>query len=140
MVPVFLVAIGLAFSKVQFFSSSPDRNLVPDQYMLKQKLMYNNQLLTTSNNDIQPFEIMNNLPDVSEAFDLQMFTNTKINDRNRYSESLVEFDSNLFNVADDELPYRYGSYFILAANNGTKTFKIATLVNTTSQDAVPYFS
>ena len=44
---------------------------------------------------------MNNLPDVSEAFDLQQFTNTKIDNKEKYGESLIEFDNNLFSVADD---------------------------------------
>jgi hypothetical protein len=35
-------------------------------------------------------------------------------------------------MATDEKPYRYGSFFILEANNDTRAFKIATFVNTTS--------
>jgi len=34
-VPVALVAIGLAFSKVEFFRQSPPRPLVPEVYDLK---------------------------------------------------------------------------------------------------------
>ena len=52
MVPVFLVCIGLAFSKIDFFNSSPERNLVPASYALKQKIMYNKDLLISSDNDI----------------------------------------------------------------------------------------
>ena len=35
MVPVFLVSIGLSFSKIDFYKNSPERNLVPEQYALK---------------------------------------------------------------------------------------------------------
>jgi len=31
-------------------------------------------------------------------------------------------------------PYRYGSYFVLEANNKTKQFKAAVSMNLTSQD------
>jgi hypothetical protein len=51
-VPVMLMAIGLAFSKVNFFVDSPMRNLNPSAYPLKQDIFYNNQLLMTSNSDI----------------------------------------------------------------------------------------
>ena len=36
-------------------------------------------------------------------------------------------------------PYRYGSYFIYEANNLTKQFRVASLVNLTSQDATALF-
>ena len=40
---------------------------------------------------------------------------------------------------DEVFPYRYGSYFVYEANNKTKQFKVATFVNTTSQDSVALF-
>lgn len=36
-------------------------------------------------------------------------------------------------------PYRYGSYFIYEANNQTKQFKVASLLNITSQDVTALF-
>ena len=52
LVPVVLVSIGLAFSKVQFFIDSDARNLVPQLYPLKQDIIYNQELLVQSGNDI----------------------------------------------------------------------------------------
>jgi len=37
-IPVLLVLIGLGFSKVQFFFASPDRNITPFDYPLKQRI------------------------------------------------------------------------------------------------------
>lgn len=34
----------------------------------------------------------------------------------------------------------YGSYFLYEMNNSTKQFKVATFVNTTSQEAVIYYT
>jgi len=45
----------------------------------------------------------------------------------------------LFANAKGESPYQYGSYFIIEANDETKSFKTATFINTTSQDASAYF-
>ena len=52
---------------------------------------------------------------------------------------MLGFDNRLNDSALGELPYRYGSYFILEADNYTKSFKTATFINTTSQDAAAYF-
>jgi hypothetical protein len=41
LVPVFLVCIGLSFSKVDFFRDSPDRILQPSEYPLSQKILFN---------------------------------------------------------------------------------------------------
>jgi hypothetical protein len=37
----------------------------------------------------------------------------------------------------EEEPYRYLGYYVLESNNYTKQFKIAALMNTTSQDIFP---
>ena len=41
LIPVLLVLIGFAFSKVQFFNPQPDRLLVPSLYPLKQRILVN---------------------------------------------------------------------------------------------------
>lgn len=53
---------------------------------------------------------------------------------------MKQFDKTLNERSDDELPYTYGSYFIIEANNDTKSFKTATFINTTSRDASAYYS
>lgn len=52
---------------------------------------------------------------------------------------MIEFDEELFRSAPESTPFRYGSYYILEANNKSKSFKTATFINTTSQDASAYF-
>ena len=46
------------------------------------------------------------------------------------------FDDDVFanRLVDGYSPYRYGSYYIVEANNKTKRFSSAVFVNTTSQD------
>ena len=70
LVPVLLMCVGLAFSKVNFFIDSPQRLLQPDGYPLKQDILYNTQLLKTSGNDIQPAKLMMSLPDQKDSFNL----------------------------------------------------------------------
>lgn len=53
---------------------------------------------------------------------------------------MKSFDKNLFKNANGDVPYQYGSYFIIEANNDTKSFKTATFVNTTSKDSASYYS
>jgi len=64
-----------------------------------------------------------------------------------YSDSTKYLTNNSFNVSrsfDNDVfanrlvesysPYRFGSYYIVEANNKTKRFSSAVFVNTTSQD------
>lgn len=44
-IPIILVLIGFAFTKVTFFKNSPDRNLTPYDYPLKQRMEINGNLL-----------------------------------------------------------------------------------------------
>lgn len=49
LIPLILVLIGLGLSKVSFFSSSPDRELSPSQYPLKQRIIVNGNIPFVSN-------------------------------------------------------------------------------------------
>lgn len=55
---------------------------------------------------------------------------------------LTAFDQDVFaaRLNGSPEPYRYGSYFIYEANNLTKQFKVATLLNLTSQDVTALYS
>ena len=45
-----------------------------------------------------------------------------------------QFDNDIFmnRLKDSYFPYRFGSFFILEANNRTKTFRSAVFINLTS--------
>lgn len=83
---------------------------------------------------------MQSLPSQSESFNLVQFTNARESDQSKFDAQLKQFDKALLDRADDEIPYTYGSYFIIEANNDTKSFKAATFINTTSRDASAYYS
>jgi len=53
-----------------------------------------------------------------------------------FNETGRLFDDDVFanKVNGSYFPYRYGSYFVLEANNKTKQFKAAVSMNLTSQD------
>lgn len=46
------------------------------------------------------------------------------------------FDNDVFDnrLVESYSPYRFGSFFIVEANNKTKRFQSAVFINTTSQD------
>jgi len=138
LVPVLLVAIGLAFSKVEFFKESAQRPLVLSAFP-KQQILYNNDLLVSSGDDYTTMEIMKNFASEDDSFDLQMFPNTAVGEPAEYLSALKEFDQKLFDTQVEEAPFRYGSYFILEADRDSKNFKFATFVNTTSQDASAFY-
>ena len=74
-----------------------------------------------------------------DAFDLTVFSTANGYDRNNLTKSLISFDNELRNTAAGSPPYRYGSYFMLEADNRTKSFKVATFLNLTSQDVTAYY-
>ena len=54
-IPVLLVLIGFAFSKVQFFFDSPERPLDVSLFPLKQRILVNQNLVRSSaGNDFTP--------------------------------------------------------------------------------------
>ena len=70
-VPVILVIFGLSVSKFTFLKTSPTMPLVPTVFPLKQRLLLNEDLITTTNpGTITPLQLYNNLPDVDSAFEL----------------------------------------------------------------------
>lgn len=143
LIPVVLVAIGLAFSKVEFFYDSPARNLTPSAFPAGQRILYNQNLLSRSGSDIQPADLLQGLPYADEYFELTPFDKLKQGRPSlsgNLTRALLAFDDELQRTKSDEAPYSYASYYILEASNASKQFKVATFVNTTSQDAAAYFS
>jgi hypothetical protein len=85
------------------------------------------------------------LPNATGAFDITYNTYPRINVTGTpslknlsdyFNETGRLFDDDVFanKVNGSYFPYRYGSYFVLEANNKTKQFKAAVSMNLTSQD------
>lgn len=56
LIPIILVIIGLAFTKIEFFYNSPERHLNIVQYPFKQRMLANSELVVKAGSpyDIQP--------------------------------------------------------------------------------------
>ena len=85
------------------------------------------------------------MPNATGAFYITYKTYPKINMTKTVSPKNISdyfnetgrlFDDDVFanKVNGSYFPYRYGSYFVLEANNKTKQFKAAVSMNLTSQD------
>ena len=79
------MCVGLAFSKVNFFSDSPQRILSPVEFPSPQDIMYNTELLMTSGSDISPSKLMGSLPE-QDWLNLLPFGNRKENDQNKFEQ------------------------------------------------------
>jgi hypothetical protein len=143
LVPVILVAIGLAFALVSFFNDSPERNLLPTAFGYKQKILYNEFLDypgEEEEDDISPSLLLSSLPDFDTEWEIVPHANKELDVDHVMYDSLEDFDSELKAMSVEEAGgnTRYGSYYIMEANNKTKSFKVATFVNITIQDAAVY--
>jgi hypothetical protein len=142
LVPVLLVLIGLAFSKVQFFFTSPPRPLETSLYPYKQNMIVNEFLVRNSvGNSFSPKEIIEALPNYAEAFTVTYKDYSQINQARGEQAIHEAFDTDVFNARNDAPtePFRYGSYFIYEANKATHQYKVATFVNLTSQDVTALY-
>lgn len=145
--PVLLVIIGFAFSKVQFFLNQPHREFYPELYPMKQRIISNSGLLVNSTNaswNIQPQTLLSYLPSGSDAWDITFNSYGPLNVTAGPLAIGKKFDDHVFEnrLVESYSPYRYGSYFIYEANNQTKQYKAAVFLNLTSPDvtaAYPHF-
>jgi hypothetical protein len=64
--------------------------------------------------DIEPMVIMNNLPDGLNV--------TAYENKQKWKTDMFDYSADLFERQLDDAPYRFGSYFILGANNKSKIF------------------
>ena len=89
LVPILLILIGFSFSKVTFFFDSPERPLSVNELPLKQRILANGNLVQTNRRgDISPEELLTNLPDYEEAFEITYKNYTQTNEYDR----IIEFD------------------------------------------------
>jgi len=124
------------------------RNLNPSVFGYKQSIMYNERLdffAEEEEDDIAPSLLLSNLEDFDNQFELIAHSNKELDDDHILYESLEDFDTELYersvldwNEGGVDTKTRYGSYYIMEANNRTKSFKVATFVNITIQDAAAY--
>ena len=70
LIPVVLVLIGFAFSKVRYFFNPPERLLTPNDYPLMQRILMNEYTVHNDSNstNLSPSVFAKNLPDYSSAF------------------------------------------------------------------------
>jgi len=133
MVPVILLCVGTAFSKVAFFIDANPRPIVPSLFENSQTVFVNSNPMISSSFDISPDALIKSMPGYSEKFLLSTIETTKsISDPADRAKALSDFDLEIYSQRQDEVPYRYLGYYVLEANNYTKQFKIAALMNTTS--------
>jgi hypothetical protein len=94
----------------------------------------------TSGTDFTPKQIIESLPMFSSAFDVTYRNYANYSSTNERA-ILEAFDNDVFNSRLEKPyePYRYGSYFIYEANKANMTFKVANLLNITSQDVSAFF-
>ena len=140
-IPAILILIGFGFSKIQLYFNSPERSLSPELYPWKQRISVNQDLVKTSDNDIPISALIESLPDYDRgAFDVTYRDYSYINTAIYGEKALLQaFDQDIFDNRPSSAPYSYGSYFIYEANNATKQFKVASLLNLTSQDVTALY-
>ena len=94
--------------------------------------------MITSNDDIKAVDLINAFPG-SENFTIQTIeTPSSVSSiSTERASAYSKFDLDIYEKRVDEAPYRYLGYYVLQSNNFTKQFKIAALMNTTSQDILP---
>eukprot|EP00347_Sterkiella_histriomuscorum_P006793 403351411 len=118
LVPVILVILGFAFSKVQFFINSPGRPLTTNLVPHKQRMIVNSNLIRTTD-----------------------YSGINLSTTEEEKPLIRQYDSDVFQASlkGSQEPYRYGSYFIYEADRSRMRFKTLTLVNLTSQDAAAFY-
>jgi len=140
-VPVILLCVGMAFTKVQFFIDADPRVIQPSLFGEdKQTVFINSNLMETSSGyDITPNELLKNMPGYSSKFDFEVITtpSTSLSTAKERSSALSNFDESIFAKKNLKAPYNYLGYYVLESNNYTKQFKVAAMMNVTSQDIVP---
>ena len=97
-IPVVLVLIGFGLSRVRFFFESPERLLSPTEYPLKQRIQANLNLMRRSASDFSPRSIMESLPMLNSAFDINYRDYSSISTSNGNNEHpvLEVFDNDVF--------------------------------------------
>ena len=145
LIPVLLVLIGFAFSKVTFFFASNDHTLSPSLLPLKQRILVNNFPVKQSANltgNNSTLWLSKQLPDYSAAWDITMKNYTNANGTAQGEQDMfLQFDRDVFDNRHEGSvePFRYGSYYIYEANNKTKQFKVSVFLNLTSQDVTALY-
>jgi len=101
--PLILVVIGLAMSKVTFFFDSPPRILSPSLFPLEQRMLMNKEpILSTTDNDYTNLMLFDNLPSSDLAFDVDYVNYKRLTagmtdeELTRYNY-MADFDIRTFN-------------------------------------------
>ena len=135
-----LVILGFSVSKVRYFVEQPQRVLSPSLYPF-QRILANQDLVVSADNfsdNISPLSLMSALPEFNKSFNISYMSYTapkfNISNSTEIQALGLSFNNDVFRnrLNGSEFPYRFGSFFILEANNRTKTFSSAVFINATS--------
>lgn len=138
-VPVLLVLIGFAFSKVQFFFSQPSRTLAPGLYPTPQRVSVNQDLAFKPSwgTNLPPAQVMSALP--TSGFNISYVALNHSTDP--WMTDNVTFDNLTYSnrLQLPYSPYRYGSFYVYEADNKSMNFQAAVWLNLTSQDVAAIY-
>ena len=103
-VPIVLVILGLAETKLTILSNSPVMALVPSAFPLKQRILLNENLIASDPGAVTTHDLYANLPNVDSSFEA---TYSTVTDWEQYAQEV--FDQQFIGK---ERPNRYGSYLM----------------------------
>ncbi|CAI2385343.1 unnamed protein product [Moneuplotes crassus] len=131
-VPFILILAGYWMATVQFYKDSAQRNLDPSLFPLDQRVIYNTYT-TGGHNSADLISLL----DPSSNFTTAEITTSGSSER----AHLQNFDEQIYNASllQPFSPYRYGHYFFNSLDYTNHRYEVATLFNTTSQDAAVAF-
>jgi len=147
LVPALMIFIGLSLTKVEFKDYAPSKDLVPSQYLFKQRLLVNDNLVKLGGQDlrddedgedfededwpshlpvdIQPSEIMRNLPLFDQAFTVDYYNPVPEVDEekaNEISEKQRKYEDDLA-AADEEYDTNFEKTMLLYLERQEETQK-----------------
>ena len=133
-VPIFLIILGILFSTVTFFNDSGQRVLSPTLFPNPQEIIFNCNPIFGDGSSKDILNLLNS----SDSFYPNGINAETVDNLS----TLKAFDSSLFKAANDRSMNQssFGGYFFHTIDNENKTYKVVSLINSTSQDAPAAFS
>ena len=86
-VPIVLVILGLAETKLTILSNSPVMPLVPSAFPLKQRILLNENLIASDPGTVTTHDLYANLPNVDSSFEA---TYSTVTDWEQYAQEVFD--------------------------------------------------
>lgn len=135
--PVIIVLIGLGMAEIQFFNDSPIREYSVDIFPTPQEIVMNKDLFVAqpkkTKRFVTPEDVFNAL-DQKEMYEVIEWADLSEAKSQEDKLELLD-DLVLQNSYKTPSKYSYGSFMIHTMDTLNNEYKVATFVNTTSQDA-----